>query len=125
LNKQATFRNTVRMVQLEKIHRDTARSGQWFDVAFAISEMIGPLIASRVKKRHDLAGERIDGGDIAALEPIAQRAGQSEIPLPSGASVFFGDQMVYFVRGQGNGLGNQAILTPMGSALCDQTPQFR
>lgn len=57
-----------------------------------------PFVATRVEKRGDLMGTRIQSGEVRALERIAPKAAQRKIARDGGAAVLPSNDVVDLER---------------------------
>jgi hypothetical protein len=72
-------------------------------------EMLGPAILARVKQSHELAGARIQAGDVRAFVAVAVVAGEREVRGDRLAAVLLGDDVIDLKRSFGVCVGQEAV----------------
>ena len=72
--EQVSLLDSVWVIELQEAYRHTSRRRERFDVRSVEVKMIRPTIPTGVEQGDDLAGIRVDGGEIGALAPVAEVA---------------------------------------------------
>jgi hypothetical protein len=84
-------------IHFQEEYRGASDVRETDDSAGPDSEMIGPLIVSRMKQGHQRIAIRIAAGQVGSLEQIAMVAGECEIPDLIGAAMLFGDDVLHMI----------------------------
>src|SRR5262245_16850720 len=85
--------------------------------------MVFPLVAPRVKQRHNLTSFQINRGNVAAFLTVAVKAGIARIISGGRSPMFFSDDMVNFMRHKVIGVMQQAVFAATTGPFDDLSPQ--
>jgi hypothetical protein len=85
--------------------------------------VIIPTLAPRVEETHERAGLRVERTDITPLPCIASKAGIGKVIGIREPAMFAANDVVYLVRRIRIIFMKKAILTPVSSAFCHESPQ--
>jgi hypothetical protein len=87
------------------------------------SEMIGPIVAPRIKQRDDRPGKRIDTSQVRAFAKVAAVAGKSQIAVIVGPTMLPGDDVLDAVSKGTTVLRKEAIFTTVRRPAADEFPR--
>ena len=108
---------------MEHVLRHAADRRQRDDPPILQTEVLSPLVQSRVEEAHDLSGLNVNGGDIAPLQEIAQIARPGEIVLVSRPAMLLRDDVIRLVGEVRIFLVDQAVLASAVCACLDETAE--
>src|SRR5262249_18228685 len=86
-------------------------------------EMVGPPVAPRVVERYEVAGHRVDPGQVRRLVQVTAVAGEDEVFGVVGAAVLLGDDVLDVVRQDAMPLTEKAAFTTVVRATPDECPR--
>jgi hypothetical protein len=111
MGQQVSFADPCGDIEAKKANRGAAdcRDGDKFSAVKPI--MFFTAISPGIEQGDEQAGLGINGRYIAALESIAEGAGQSQVRLLGGTAVFSGAHMIDFVFSQREAFRDAAIFT--------------
>ena len=110
-------------VEPEESRRCLSFSREWLNHGSSKHEVIRPPLAPRVKETHECAALGIQRTNIAPFPSVAPKTSVGKVPRTRLPAMFAADNVVYLMRRIRIVFVKQAILTSVGGAFCDNSPQ--
>lgn len=107
---------TRKSVELKQLDCGTAISGASHDARTFKVEMIGPMVASRMKELNNLASLRIHGREIGTFLTITVETSQREIFRRSRSAMLHRNNMIRLVKGEEDFRDKTVFATALGAA---------
>jgi hypothetical protein len=93
-NQPEAVSHSFGIIEVHKRDCGAPAGGNAFDATAVEAKMATPSLLARIEEEDDLARERVNRGEVRALEPVAMKAGPRQILEGSRPPVLFRNHTV-------------------------------
>jgi hypothetical protein len=113
----------VRLVDAKQVGGGASDGRAADEFAALVAEVIRPFMAAGVEQRRELAGQRVEAGDIRAFVDVAVIAGKGKVARDRAAAMLAGDDVIELEGDTAPGLRKAAIFAAAVGPLAYQPLQ--